>query len=62
MCNTIHLRYAVYEFDAFIYCNMITTIALVNTCLTSHNHHFLFMGEQLKSILLGILKFVIQCC
>ena len=48
MCNTIHLRCAVYEFDAFIYCNMITTIALVNTSLTSHNHHFLFMVRTIK--------------
>ena len=49
-------------FDTFTHCNLIATIELVKTPLTSHNHHFLFMGEQLKSILLGILKFVIQCC
>ena len=36
------------RFGAFIYCNMITTIALANIAITSQNYNFLFVVRTIK--------------
>ena len=46
----------------FLYCNMITTVALGNTSITSHNYYFFFWCEQLRSSLLATSKFIIHYC
>ena len=35
-------------FETFIYCNTISTTALANTSITSHNYHFFFVVRTLK--------------
>ena len=44
----------------FIYCSVITTVALANTSIASHNYHFFFVVRMIKSSLLAALKFITQ--
>ena len=57
----VSLRCTACWFDIFVYCNMITTIALSNTIITSHNHHFFFFcGKNIYSLVSATFKFIIQ--
>ena len=38
----------------YTYCKMMTTIAIPNTCIMSHNYHFFFVVKHLRSALLQI--------
>ena len=35
-------------FETFIYCNTVSTTALANSSITSHNYHFFFVVRTLK--------------
>ena len=48
MQHCVSLRCTMCWFDTFVYCKMITMIALANTCVTSHNYHFFFMVRIFK--------------
>lgn len=38
------LRYITCSCGTFIYCNMVAIVAIINTCITLHNHFFLVVG------------------
>ena len=43
----------------FIYCNIISAVALTKPSITPHNYYFFFWCEQLRSSLLATSKFII---
>lgn len=47
-------------FDMLIYCQIISTIALANITITSHDYYFLFLWEYLRSTLSAAFKCVVD--
>ena len=45
---------------SFIYCKMITTVGLVNTCIPSHNYHFFFVVRIFKIYSLSLFQVYIN--
>ena len=39
------------NYYSFVYCKMVTTMTLANSCTMSHNYHFFFCGEKIKDLL-----------
>ena len=46
----VNLRCRAYQFDTFVYCNLIAIAVTINTSITSHNYHFF--------LVFGIIMFV----
>ena len=46
----VNLRCRAYQFDTFVYCNLIAIAVTTNTSITSHNYHFF--------LVFGIIMFV----
>ena len=46
--HCVSLTCTMYWFHTFIYCNMITTLALANTSIMSHSYNFFFVVRTIK--------------
>lgn len=63
----VSLRDKMLWFEIYIYWEMITTIWLVKTFITSHNYHVFWWWKHLKSVFLATVKYIVQyllwsCC